>query len=357
MENRKQLPSGVRKAQSGRRARTSRMLSAAAAVLGVSVLFLSLSMDPPQNASPAATATALPGIPTSAGPGLPPEPTLIDPAEEEKRRAEAARERWIAGLQSLLEEEAAYINGEASVHVRLDEGGEAGVNADLPVDGASVIKVPVMAALYDAWEEGKVKRTAADERRVREMITRSRNTVTNVLIARLGMRRINAWLEEHGYTQTQVRAKILGPMPDGPNTVTAEEMTRMLQELVRGELVSAGASSEMRRLLLDQHWRSRIPAGIPEEATVGNKTGTMNGLLHDVAFVETPAGLRYTIAVLIQRESPDAVRAEAIAWLSQRVYEYLTTTSPGAEPTALPAPVVSTRVPEPLNPSALSVER
>jgi len=242
------------------------------------------------------------------------------------------------GLQALLDGEVTRINGLVCAHVRLDDGTQAGVNADFSVDAASVIKVPVMVALYDAWESGEFKRTPRDEKLVRGMITRSRNTATNALIDKLGMARINAWLSSHGFTQTFVQARILDPNYLAPNTVSAFEMTRLMEEIARGQVVSPAASDEMRRLLLAQRWRERIPAGLPKDAVCGNKTGTMKNLLHDVAFIEAPTGLSYTIAVLIEREDRAACTSEAIAELSRRVYEYLTGTSNPAAPAGLIPP-------------------
>jgi beta-lactamase class A len=245
----------------------------------------------------------------------------VDPVEE-------ARKQRMAGLQALLDEEAAKINGVAHVHVRLEDGSQAGVLADYPVDPASVIKVPVMVALYDAWESKVFKRTAADQRRLRRMITHSKNIPTNELIDKLGMERINAWLTRNGYVQTLVQARILDPSYTMTNVTTAEECTRLLDQILRGQVVSRPASDEMRRLLLAQRWRERVPALLPKEAVCGNKTGTMSNLLHDLAFVEAPNGVRYTIAVFIERADRAACKSEAIAALSRRVYDYLTATAP-----------------------------
>jgi beta-lactamase class A len=263
---------------------------------------------------PPASATATPAPSPEAAPPLPARDAAL-----------IARQQMLSGLQTVLEQEASVIDGRVSIHVRLDDGGEAGIEPDRPVDGASVIKIPVMVALYDAWESGELKRTAADERRLRLMITRSKNIVTNELIERLGMARVNRCLTGNGYQCSSLRTMILKEGPAGPNLISAAEMTRMLRQIVHGELVSPKASAEMRKLLLAQHWRERIPAALPKEAVVGNKTGTMHNLLHDVAFVEAPTGLRYYIAVLIERGDRSRVRSDEIARLSRRVYDYLTT--------------------------------
>lgn len=248
---------------------------------------------------------------------LPNAPTLfVDPEQ-------ARRQQLAEGLNLLLEAEARSTNGIVSAHVRLVDGTEAGVEPDRLVPAASVIKLVVMAALYDAWENGRLKRTASDEKRLRQMITLSKNIVTNQLIERVGMERINAWLVENGFSQTTVRALILREEPWGPNLMTPRETTQLLDAIVRGEVVSPKASDEMRRLLLAQRWKERIPAGLPEGVTVGNKTGTMHDLLHDAAFVETPEGLKYSVAIFVERVDRSAVKSERIANISRNLHNYL----------------------------------
>lgn len=263
----------------------------------------------------------------SAGPsyGTPPTRQPAGPASPASRipTGSAIPAADLARLQELVEAEAGRIPGRVSVHVRLDGGGEAGIGADEPMPAASVIKLPLMVVLMDAWRTGQLKRTPADEARVRAAITRSDNEAADGLIDRVGRSQVNAWLEEHGYAGTQLRHKMLGPRPDGPNVVTAAEMTRMLLRIARGELVSPEASREMRALLLAQERRTRIPAGLPPEAVVGNKTGTLRGIVNDVGFVEVPGGRRYALAVLVSEAGSDAATSRAIARLSSKTYEFL----------------------------------
>jgi beta-lactamase class A len=80
----------------------------------------------------------------------------------------------------------------------------------------------------------------------------------------------------------------------------------------------------MRTLLLAQTRRTRIPAGLPEGAVCGNKTGTLRGIVNDVAFVEAPGGLRYALAVLISKGGADDPTSRSIAKLSKRVYDLIT---------------------------------
>jgi beta-lactamase class A len=234
-------------------------------------------------------------------------------------------------LELALETEARQVPGTVYIHVRTNAGEEAGVRADETVEAASLIKVPVMAAVHAAWRSGFLKRTPADEQRMRTMVTVSDNGAANALIDRIGMSQVNAWLAEQGYTVTRLRRKVGEPSISTragydpatfENVTTAREMTRMLLAIARGELLDARASAEMHQLLLAQKRRTRIPAGLPPEVPVGNKTGTWGRLVHDVAFVEPPTGPTYAIAVLVTGAA-DEPASKAIARISRLVYERL----------------------------------
>jgi len=188
----------------------------------------------------------------------------------------------LPGLQALLNEEAERMPGEVCIHVRVEGGaagagaGEAGVDAETPVPAASVIKLPIMVAVQNAWQTGFLTRTAVDELRMRSMITESDNPSADALIDRAGTSQINSWLLEHGYSGTSLRHKLGGPQREGPNLVTARDMTRMLLDIAGGRMIDANASAEMRRLLLDQTRRARIPAHSPATRPAG-RSGSGRG--------------------------------------------------------------------------------
>lgn len=237
-----------------------------------------------------------------------------------------------AAIQATLEEAVRGMRGKVHAHVRVevpaavDPRGfiEAGVNADAPVPAASVIKLPLAAAAEEAWHAGKVERSAEDLERVRKMITHSDNPAADAMMERLGLEQVNAWLDEHGYVHTRIRHRMLGKDRTGANEVSARDMTEMLLAIARGRLVNAEASRELREFLLTQTRRARIPAGLPKDAVVGNKTGTLRGLVHDVAYVVPPEGPTYALAVLISQAGPEARANRAIARISKVVYAAVT---------------------------------
>jgi beta-lactamase class A len=73
----------------------------------------------------------------------------------------------------------------------------------------------------------------------------------------------------------------------------------------------------MEELLLRQQIRDRIPAGIPSDVPVGNKTGNQPDATHDVAIVYAPSGT-YVLAVL----SDLPWNSTPIVELSRRIYAH-----------------------------------
>ena len=133
-----------------------------------------------------------------------------------------------------LDEQWKSFSGETAFYFYdLSDGEEHAYAADHSFDAASVIKLPVMAAVYDAAKKkeislsqtlsvhdsekvpscGTVKYLPEGtqipvEALVRMMITVSDNTATNMLIRLLSIRRINAFLEENDIFTTRLNRLI-----------------------------------------------------------------------------------------------------------------------------------------------------
>jgi beta-lactamase class A len=68
--------------------------------------------------------------------------------------------------------------------------------------------------------------------------------------------------------------------------------------------------------------RGKIPALLPQDAIVMNKTGAIPGVEHDVAVVDLPGGHRYIIVVMSSDLSSNQAGATTIAEVSRLVYNY-----------------------------------
>lgn len=83
---------------------------------------------------------------------------------------------------------------------------------------------------------------------------------------------------------------------------TPRDMVTVLRSLLLGELISRESGARLREAMINQEYREGIPAALEPQVTVGDKVGFLGGLLHDVAFVESPRG-DFLIAVFTEGQS------------------------------------------------------
>jgi beta-lactamase class A len=243
------------------------------------------------------------------------------------------------GLLTLLDS----LSARSSLHARhVPTGREIAIRADEPMNTLSVIKLPIMVLAYrDSEASGETKLDLdrrytirpQDRRRgsgllqtfapglsptyrdlVTQMIVTSDNTATDLLIARLGLTRVNALLDQFGYRETRLLrttgdlfrrvwelqdpankslsdAQVFDqgfPSDEGAfersfafegtssewlGRTTARETSRMLEDLLAGKLANETSTAEMIGVLKRQFYSSRLPRLLPRGVEVAHKTG------------------------------------------------------------------------------------
>jgi beta-lactamase class A len=143
------------------------------------------------------------------------------------------------------------------------------------------------------------------------MVRLSDNATAVAMLHHLGGASVDRTLASLGLQDTFVNDRTL--------PTTAADMALLMEAAVTGRGLDDGAAARMRALLLQQGNRLGIPAGVPDDVPVGNKTGTWEGFTHDVAFVDAPGGL-YVIAILTE----DGGGWGSIADVSAAVFEAMT---------------------------------
>lgn len=184
-------------------------------------------------------------------------------------------------------------------------------SADDPHPAASVIKVPLLMAVYADAAEGRLsldERLPVGEyqpgtgvlgliRGVTELTIRdhaalmtvvSDNTATNRIIERLGVEHVAERMREWGCVRTALRRKMFDFVAANrglDNIATAREMAALLQLLVRGELVDRATSDAVLAVLEGTQDDALICRYLPARTRVAHKTGSLEKVRNDVAVV------------------------------------------------------------------------
>ena len=154
------------------------------------------------------------------------------------------------------------------------------------------------------------------------MITKSSNLATNLLVEVVGIATIQRALDE----QDIDGIRILRGVEDQTafeaglnNEVTANGLLKLLRIIADGRAYSKSASDEMLNILLEQQYRSGIPAGLPKATRVAHKTGNISTVHHDAGIVFVEGRKPYVLVILTQFPA-DAGRGTAVADISRDIF-------------------------------------
>jgi beta-lactamase class A len=177
-----------------------------------------------------------------------------------------------------------------------------------------------------------------------EMITRSSNLATNLLIDVVGIDTIKRCLEElrvDGIVMVRGVSDEAAFQAGINNLVTANGVLRLLRMIADGRAYSPEVCAQMLEILLDTQARSGIPAGVPGDASVAHKTGTISTVHHDAGIVYIGSRRPYFLVVLTQFPA-DAGRTAAVAEVSHGIFETLGRLKRDVEDQEIPAAQVVT---------------
>lgn len=224
-------------------------------------------------------------------------------------------------------------------------------NEHLRLPSASLIKLPILAAFREAAEAGRLdpdERTNVPAGTSVEgtgvlkalapglqptwndlatlMITVSDNTATNLIVDRLGMETIQAWIDKGGLADTRLERRMMdreAMRAERGNWTSAADMETLLSAVAAGTCVSGAASRRMRRALEAQQVQDRLPRRLGDGVRVANKTGNFADVIHDAGILTWPGGT-LVIAVLTQGVRPAWQALDAIADIAAVLVEVST---------------------------------
>jgi beta-lactamase class A len=155
-------------------------------------------------------------------------------------------------------------------------------------------------------------------------IVRSSNLATNLLVEAIGLAPVTEVLRICGTTHTVMMRGI----EDAPsreagrgNLVTARDLAVLFQSIASSSVASPASLAELRGFLAAQQLNDGIPAGLPPGLRVEHKTGSVQGVAHDVGIVEPTNAAAYVLAVCTTTGLPDADASQLIAGISRAAWQ------------------------------------
>jgi beta-lactamase class A len=231
----------------------------------------------------------------------------------------------------------------------LDTGNYLDFNGEKIFPAASTIKFPILVALFEEVDAGRIKLNETLVLRrdlkaeaegsgvlqykpvgtrlsvldtVTKMITISDNTATNMIIDRLGGKaKLNQRFRSWGLQNTVIR-NLLGDFK-GTNTTSPKDLVRLSALITNNKLLSDRSRSQALGIMRRVQNRRLLPAGLGKGAVIAHKTGTLGVLLGDAGIIELPSGKRYLAGILVKRPFGDTRARDFISQVSRLVYGYL----------------------------------
>jgi beta-lactamase class A len=269
----------------------------------------------------------------------PPEPKVAtdevpeDEREQVDKRLEDARQE--------IEDYADDYKGTAGVYVQDLKGGWGyGVNPDEIFFSASVIKIPLLVAVFRKIDEGEISlndsfktetgdwaggagwlqwEEAGTSHTVQDylwmMMTQSDNVATNALLRHVGgPGYVNEVADSLGASHTFLYQKVTSEraaVPSLDNRTTPRDMATLLGKVYTGEVTSPESSQKMVEIMYQNNLQSSIKDGLPEDVEAAKKGGWLYKVYDEAAIVwheDHP----YVVAIFSKHGSEDVEVGKAL---------------------------------------------
>jgi len=251
-------------------------------------------------------------------------------------------------LESSIRNEDRHIDGVFGIAIEdLSSGHTVSVNADETFPTASTIKIAILAELYRQAQQSKIKLTdtytlqtsdlvggsgissaltpGTTKLTLRDvavlMISVSDNSMTNVLIDRVGLDNVNALLDSLHLTHTRLRRKMMdirAAAEGRENVATPRELMLLLEALYRGRVLDKQSTDDFFNLLSIPK-SSYIPRELPEDLRIANKPGELEGVRNDCGLIFT-ANRPYILCAMSTYLRDERAAGDAISRISGETY-------------------------------------
>lgn len=185
-------------------------------------------------------------------------------------------------------------------YIRLSDGYSFGLGESTKMNAASLMKLPVMVAYYQAYEKGEIdaeeiyvlqnvdkvkgsgsliNKPAGTKTTFRELINlmgkESDNTAMKIVSTKLGDTKINDVIKLAGMINTDYTKW----------ETTPEDISELLKKIYKEEIVNSKSKEELLSNITETVYEDLIPKGINEDVRVAHKFGREIHILHDAGII------------------------------------------------------------------------
>lgn len=240
-----------------------------------------------------------------------------------------------------LSAEFAASQGDVSIIVqsKIDPAISVSINADRQVPSASVIKAAIACAAAELDLSRSIPTSDLDDtfycsilhafddgdqltlkNLIGLMLIVSDNPATSAVLDAIGMDKVNGWLARNGLARSNLSIGFDDDALGAPlrvNLTTAKDCLTLLEIIDQDPKYAF-----IKRMLANNLRNERIPKCLPDDAVIAHKTGTLAGLVHDIAIIESPVAAYYLV-ILGDGLEDDAKFARDLAAFSEEIYALL----------------------------------
>jgi len=222
-----------------------------------------------------------------------------------------------AVISKMLEDKA----GQYGVYVLdLNSNKQIGINEDQKFTAASVAKLPILIAYYQAVDKGKIDPETVYVLKEKDRLEYGSGSLQNSQAgAEFSYQEVaDLTANQSDNMGAQLLEKFLKTTM--PEEMTPEEAGKLWLDLYRNKLISSRSKEKLFNSLTNTVNEDRIPAGVPDGVMVVHKFGSEAGIVNDCGIVE--AKNPYVICLLSTGVN-DGEAEELLPQISRVVWEWL----------------------------------
>jgi beta-lactamase class A len=257
-------------------------------------------------------------------------------------------------MQKKIEELIKDYQGDIGIYVKsLKSGKTIAINADTVFPTASIVKVPILIGIMDKINKGELSyhqeliyndtvKYKNDDAIMASIKNGSKIELSNVIMLMLTMSdntaslwlqsiagtgtRINALMDELGFTKTKVNSKTVGRetirLQYGWGQTTPREMGNIFEQLYKGNIINDSASKKMIRVLGRNYWDEEAISEIPVTTFVASKSGAVDASRNEILLVM--AKEPYIFSIFTKKNKDTSWEKNNAAWeLTRKISKML----------------------------------